>query len=129
MPDRDVLDDWLAGYERAWRAAGTAMLGELFIDDVVYLPSPWAPPIVGLAELRRFWEASRDGPDEGFRMVSEVVVEQRATAVVRVHVDYDDGERWRDLWVLTLDDSGRCTRFEEWPFAPDRDDGHRDDPR
>jgi hypothetical protein len=59
-------------------------------------------------------------------MVSEVVVEQGATAVVRVQVDYDDNEQWRDLWVVTLDDSRRCTRFEEWPFAPDQDDGHRD---
>ena len=46
-------------------------------------------------------------------------------AVVRVHVDYDDGQRWRDLWLLTLDEHGRCEHFEEWPFAPDQDDGHR----
>ncbi len=127
MVDRDVLTEWLAGYERAWRAVGTAMLADLFTDDVVYLPSPWAAPIVGLAELGRFWKASREGPDEGFRMMSELVVEQGGTAVVRVEVDYDDGERWRDLWVVTLDDRGRCSRFEEWPFAPDQRDGHEHD--
>ena len=48
-------------------------------------------------------------------------------AVVRVAVDYDDGQHWRDLWVLTLDESGRCERFEEWPFAPDQRDGHEGD--
>ena len=103
------------------------MLDEVFTDDVVYLPSPWAHPLLGLASLRAFWEASRDGPEEGFRMTSEVLVETGGTAVVRVNVDYDDGQRWRDLWVVTLDEHGRCERFEEWPFAPEQDDGHRNE--
>ena len=42
---------------------------------------------------------------------------------VRVSVDYATGKRWRDLWVITLDGEGRCTAFEEWPFAPRRPDG------
>ena len=50
-----------------------------------------------------------------------------SVAVVRVAVDYDDGQRWRDLWVLTLDGSGRCERFEEWPFAANQSDGHEAD--
>jgi hypothetical protein len=37
------------------------------------------------------------------------------------------GQRWRDLWVLTLDGSGRCERFEEWPFAANQSDGHEAD--
>ena len=44
--------------------------------------------------------------------------------IARIEVDYAKGERWRDLWVVTLDADGRCTRFEEWPFAPDTPDGH-----
>jgi hypothetical protein len=32
--------------------------------------------------------------------------------------------RWLDLWVLRFDDAGRCTAFEEWPFAPGQADGH-----
>jgi hypothetical protein len=80
-----------------------------------------------MATLRRFWDASRSGPDEGFRMTSEIVAVDGRTAVVRVHVEYDDGQLWRDLWLLTLDEHGLCKRFEEWPFAPDQDDGHKDE--
>jgi hypothetical protein len=127
MTDRAAVLDWLARYERAWRASGTAALDEVFDGSVTYVPSPWASPIVGIDSLRRFWDAARSGPDEGFRMTSEIVAVDGRTAVVRVHVDYDDGQRWRDLWVLTLDDQGRCEHFEEWPFAPDQDDGHGDD--
>jgi ketosteroid isomerase-like protein len=127
MPDASDVDGWITAYERAWRAPGTAALDDVFTDDVVYRRSPWAPPISGLAALRRFWDAARSGPDEGFRMTADVVAADGHTAVVRVDVDYDDGQRWRDLWVITLDDGGRCTHFEEWPFTPDQDDGHQDD--
>jgi hypothetical protein len=47
------------------------------------------------------------------------------TAVVRVAVDYRGKKhtRWRDLWVIRFAPDGRCRTFEEWPFAPDQDDG------
>ena len=125
MTDRAVVNDWLARYEHAWRTAGTAALDALFTASATYVPSPWARPIVGMDALRTFWDAARSGPDEGFRMTSEIVAVDGPTAVVRVHVDYDDGQQWRDLWLLTLDDDGRCEHFAEWPFAPDQDDGHR----
>ena len=127
MTDRATVVDWLARYELAWRAPGTDRLREVFTESVSYSASPWSDPIVGLDELGRFWDACRSGPDEGFRMESEIVAIDERVAVVRVVVDYDDGQRWRDLWVLTLDDEGRCDHFEEWPFAPDQPDGHEGD--
>ena len=125
---RTVVDEWLASYERAWRAPGTEALDTIFTETVTYVMSPWADPILGLLGLRRFWDAARSDPDEGFRLATEVVAVDGMTAVVRVHVDYDDGQRWRDLWLVTLDERGRCEHFEEWPFAPDQDDGHRREP-
>jgi hypothetical protein len=124
MTDRAVVNDWLARYERAWRSPGTEALTEVFTDTASYVPSPWKSSIVGMPSLRRFWEAARSGPGEGFRMISAIVAIDGHTAAVRVHVDYEDGERWRDLWLITLNDAGLCEHFEEWPFAPDQDDGH-----
>jgi ketosteroid isomerase-like protein len=126
MLDREQVEGWVARYEQAWRSPGTAALADVFADGAVYRPSPWAPPLTDTEALRRFWDAGRDSAHEGFRLTSEVVAVDDPVAVVRVHVDYDDGQRWRDLWVVTLDEDGRCTHFEEWPFAPDQDDGHAD---
>ena len=28
-------------------------------------------------------------------------------------------QEYRDLWVVTLDEDGLCTAFEEWPFWPE----------
>ena len=124
MVDRQRVVEWVAAYEHAWRAAGTATLADVFAPDVTYTPSPWAEPLRGLPALERFWESEREGPDEPFRMTSELVAVDGPTAVVRVEVHYGDGERWRDLWIVTFDADGRCRAFEEWPFAPGQPDGH-----
>jgi ketosteroid isomerase-like protein len=118
--DEGRLATWMAGYERAWRTAGTDGLAGLFTDDAVYLTEPYADPIRGLAAIAEFWEAERDGPDEPFTMTSEVVAEQGDRAVARIEVVYGgpSGHEYRDLWVVTFDDTGRATRFEEWPFFP-----------
>ncbi|MBB5915034.1 hypothetical protein BJY24_003901 [Nocardia transvalensis] len=124
--DRAAVENWVEAYERAWRSWGTARLRELFAPGAGYLVTPWAEPIIGLPALAEFWEADRDGPDEAFTMRSEVVAVDGNTAVVRVEVEYthDDPSRWRDLWVLRFDAEGRCTWFEEWPFAPPNPDRH-----
>jgi hypothetical protein len=124
--DRADVERWVTGYERIWRSPDTGALGELFAPGARYLPSPWAEPLDGLPAIAAFWEAERDGPDEAFTMASELVALDGPTAVVRVAVDYGDvgSSRWRDLWVLRFDDAGRCTSFEEWPFAPGQPDGH-----
>lgn len=124
--NRADVERWVDAYERAWRTAGTGSLSEVFTPDISYLPSPWAEPVEGLEAVGEFWEAERDGPDEEFVMASEVVAVEGSCAVVRVSVDYTGrlSSRWRDLWVLVFADDGRCTAFEEWPFAPDQPDGH-----
>lgn len=125
MTRRATAEAWVRDYERLWRTPGTTGLTELFTPDATYRTSPWATPIEGLPALAEFWDAERDGPDEPFTMSSEVLAVDGPTAVVRVSVEYRaSGGRWRDLWVLELDDDGRCSAFEEWPFAPGQPDGH-----
>ena len=124
--DHAVVERWIAGYERAWRTAGTEHLTSIFTGDATYLPSPWACELRGLAEISRFWESERDGPGEEFTLRFGIVAVEGDTAVVRVKVEYGSSTagRWRDLWVLRLDESERCRHFEEWPFAPSQPDGH-----
>lgn len=124
--EREHVARWVDAYESAWRTPGTGLLAALFAADVSYLPSPWAAPLSGLAPLSEFWEAERDGSDEEFTLRKDVVAIDGSVAVVRVSVDYAAAKsgRWRDLWVLRFDADGRCTAFEEWPFAQGQGDGH-----
>jgi hypothetical protein len=125
--DRTAVEQWVAFYERLWRTPGTERLAELFVPEAAYLPSPWAQPLQGLEAIAGFWEAERVGAGEVFAMSSDVVAVDEATAVVRVLVEYGASSKkpWRDLWVLGFAPDGRCTWFEEWPFAPGQPDGTR----
>jgi ketosteroid isomerase-like protein len=120
--DRNHVTRWVALYEHAWRAPGTDELATIFADDACYLQAPYREPVVGLADIATMWEQHRDGPDEVFRLTSEVVAVDDDTAVVRVDVCYGDpvDQEYRDLWVLRFAEDGRCSVFEEWPFWPNQ---------
>jgi uncharacterized protein (TIGR02246 family) len=117
--DRPQLADWVERYESAWRSPGTEALAGLFTEDATYSTAPYEEPHRGLDAIRRMWEAERSAGEE-FTMSSEVVAIEADTGVVRVEVDYEKPRRqqYRDLWVIRLDERGRCTAFEEWPFWP-----------
>jgi hypothetical protein len=115
---RTLVGSWIELYERAWRSPGTDALPNLFSADVEYRTSPWDEPILGLTRLAAFWDAERDGPDESFDMTPHVVAVDGDTAVVRVDVNYGNGTRWRDIWIVRFDDTGKGRVFEEWPIAP-----------
>lgn len=122
MTDRAEVTRWLAGYEAAWRAAGTDRLAGLFTPDATYLQSPYEQPVTGLGAIERMWEDERDGPDEVFALATEIVAVDGPTAVVRAEVSYAGPPRqdYRDLWIIRLVGDGRCHWFEEWPYWPGR---------
>jgi uncharacterized protein (TIGR02246 family) len=130
VTDREKVSRWVAAYEAAWRAPGTAALARLFTDDASYLQSPYEEPVVGLDAIRQMWDQQGEGPDEVFTLATRILAVDGATAVVRAEVRYGDPVRqeYRDLWILRLHDDGRCSWFEEWPFWPGQSYSARDDP-
>ena len=122
VTDRVLVSRWLTGYEAAWRSPGTAGLADLFTADASYLQSPYELPVTGLDAIAQMWEAEREGPGEVFALATEIVAVDGPVAVVRAEVRYGDPphQEYRDLWVIRLEDDGRCTWFEEWPYWPER---------
>jgi len=118
--NRDEVEQWIRGYEAAWRTAGTDVIAALFAPNASYLHSPYERPLAGVAAIAADWEEQRDGPDEVFQMDWSMVALDAAVAVVRTEVRYGDpvAQEYRNLWVLQFDEDGRCRRFEEWPFSP-----------
>lgn len=118
--DTEHVARWIAAYEAAWRAPGTEALAGIFTPDATYRQGPYDEPVVGLPAIGRMWEAERHGSDEVFRMTSDIIAVDGATAVVRVEVWYGEPvtQEFRDLWLARFAADGRCASFEEWPFAP-----------
>jgi len=127
--ERAAVERWIAGYEAAWRSPGTDMLAGLFAGDATYLHSPYAEPVVGLGRIGEMWEEDRQGPDEVFTMSTDIVALDGDVAVVRALVRYGDPVRqeYTDLWIVRFDATGRCARFEEWPYWPKRPWSARDE--
>jgi hypothetical protein len=120
-PNQRFLD-WITSYEGAWRTPGTALLQELFAADATYQAAPFDDPISGLERIAAFWEAERDTADEAFTLQASIIAAGTETAVARIEVVYGDPalRTYRDLWIITLDQRGLCTAFEEWPFFPEQ---------
>ena len=118
--DREQIASWVGAYERAWRTAGTEQLAALFTSDATYQTTPFADRHCGLGAIADLWEAEREGPDEAFTLESEIVAVEGDTGVVRLEVAYGAPHNriYRDLWIVRLDETGRCFHFEEWPFWP-----------
>jgi uncharacterized protein (TIGR02246 family) len=117
--DRALLADWLARYESAWRSPGTESLAGLFTEDATYSTTPYGKPHRGLEAIARVWETERSAGEE-FEMSAEPVAVEGDTGVARIQVHYHRPreQEYRDLWIVRLDESGRCFHFEEWPFWP-----------
>jgi ketosteroid isomerase-like protein len=122
MTDRTAVRSWVQRYERAWRTPGTDEMPTLFTTDATYLHSPYEEPVVGVEAIGRMWDEDREGPNEVFTLSTDVVAVDNHTAVVRAEVRYGQPvhQEYRDLWILHLEDDGRCSWFEEWPYWPGR---------
>ncbi len=123
--DRSALRTWVEAYERAWRTPGSENLATLFAEDATYRTAPFEEPFRGLGAISAMWEDGRDGHDEAFELESQVVAVEGDVGVVRLEVRYGEpaSQTYRDLWLVRLDDEGRCTAFEEWPFWPPGSEG------
>ena len=103
---RQRFVEWIAAYERAWRSPGTAALSDLFTETATYRTAPFEPPYRGRRAIAEFWEAEREGPDEAFAMEAELIAVEGVTGVARIEVAYGVPveRRYRDIWVIRLDD-------------------------
>jgi hypothetical protein len=118
---RESVVEWVEGYLRLWRTEGTDQLGTLFTEDVSYRTAPLTEPTVGLDALAVLWERERDGHEEPFTYTYEVVAVEGDRAVTVADAEYHapGGGIYRDLWVLTFAEDGRCRDFEEWYWTPE----------
>jgi hypothetical protein len=121
---RAQLTAWLGAYEQAWRSEGTQGLAALFAPEASYSTGPYERPHLGLEAIAKLWEAER-AADEVFEVHNEIVAIEGDTGIVRVAVHYEEPrpQEYRDLWIIRLDEDGRCVHFEEWPFWPAESNG------
>ena len=113
MTTKTQLTEWMNGYLRAWSSNDPAEIGALFTDDASYRTAPFDEPWRGRQEIIEGWIGIKDEPG-GYEFEWHPVVTADGLAVIEGTTKYRGGKTYSNLWVLRLDDRGRCRDYTEW---------------
>ncbi len=116
--DARQLEEWVAGYVRAWTTNDPGDIGRLFAEDARYFTAPHAEPWRGREGIVAGWIERKDEPGT-WTFRHEIVAVCDDVGFVRGWTDYAEtadspATRYSNLWVIRLDSKGRCRAFTEW---------------
>lgn len=115
MSNVEQLTDWLERYVQAWNTNDPAQIGALWSADAVYRTSPFADEWRGRDQIIERWLERQDEPNStSFRYA--MIGFNAGGAVVRGWTTYHTNppREYSNIWLIQLDDSGRCSEFTEW---------------
>jgi uncharacterized protein (TIGR02246 family) len=112
VTDLPQVTAWIDGYIRAWNSNDPIDIGGLFTDDAEYYTAPFRRPWRGRDQIVEDWLARRDEPGETSFDWRPLVVTGEV-AIVEGTTRYPE-QSFSNLWVIRLDDDGRCREFTEW---------------
>ena len=112
MTDLASLTTWIAAYVRAWNTNDPDDIRALFTDDATYYTAPFRPPWVGREDIVEKWLERKDEPGETTFDWSPIVLTDDL-AIIQGTTTYPD-ETFSNLWVIRLEQDGRCSEFTEW---------------
>jgi ketosteroid isomerase-like protein len=109
----DHVQRWVDGYLAAWESNDPATIKDLFTPDATYLDRPFGNPKTGHEAIAADWLDRKDEPGTWQAWLKPLLV-HGDTAIVTGKVDYTNGSRYANLWVIQFGDDGRATEFTEW---------------
>jgi hypothetical protein len=115
----DELADWLDAYRRAWEGLDPDAAAGLFTEDARYGWGPFDAPLEGRDAIRAAW-AEATGEQQDVRFGSEpLAVTPDGRGLARWWVGFRTADGTAEvslegIFLVTLDDAGRCTEFREW---------------
>jgi SnoaL-like domain len=111
----DQIDDWVGRYLAAWLSNDPADIAAVFAVDAESHELPYATDSENLAEITAVWleRAGWEGTGN-WTFEWEQVAVNGDTFVVTGIGHYPALGDFNNLWVVTLNESGKATMFRMW---------------
>jgi uncharacterized protein (TIGR02246 family) len=116
--DRSAVQAWLDRYVHAWGSNDAGEIATLFTEDATYSYGPFREDVQGRDAIVSSWLEDPDEPGSWSAEYHPVAVEDDiAIANGRSRYFHPDGSprtEYDNIFLIRLDDEGRCLEFREW---------------
>ena len=116
--DRSAVQAWLDRYVHAWGSNDAGEIATLFTEDATYSYGPFREDVKGRDAIVGSWLEDPDEPGSWSAEYHPVAVEDdTAVANGRSRYFHPDGSprtEYDNIFLIRLDDDGRCVEFREW---------------
>jgi len=123
MIERQVVQNWLNDYVRAWKSYDPTAIGLLFAENATYYYNPFDEPLRGREAIIASWLADPDTPNT-FNAEYRVIAVDGNTAVANGRTTYtavdgtSNARQYDNIFVIRFNDDGHCVDFTEWFMQP-----------
>ncbi|BCY08879.1 nuclear transport factor 2 family protein [Actinoplanes sp. L3-i22] len=108
------VTDWVDGYLKAWRSTDEKDIAALFADDGESHEWPYQTDWIGLDAIVRGWRSRAAWQEGGWTFTWELLAINGDTFAVKGTGAYRELGNFDNLWVVTLNDAGKCTVMRMW---------------
>ncbi len=110
------LEEWIAGYARAWERGDDQAIEELFSEQATYRSSPFREPARGHDEIRSYWRRATGSQRETRVRTGRPIIEGSRVAVEWWTTMIDEGEEVTlpGCLLLQFEPDGRCSDLREY---------------
>lgn len=102
---------WVEGYIRAWASNDIGDITELFTEDAEYHETPYETAWRGREEIVEGWRNRWNWQSGGWTFDWAIASIMGDVAVITGVGHYTELGAFDNVWTVTFDDFGLCTRF------------------
>jgi hypothetical protein len=110
--DRPAVTSWVESYLVAWHSNDPADIRRLFTQSAEYHEMPYDTHWIGRAAIVTGWRSRWHWQQGGWSFDWDVVSIEGRTAVVSGVGHYTELGDFNNIWTVSFDGFGRCTRFD-----------------
>ncbi|WP_396599689.1 nuclear transport factor 2 family protein [Frigoribacterium sp. R86507] len=106
------VTSWVEKYLLAWRTNATADIEALFTQQAEYHERPYTTDLVGRDDIVAGWQSRWNWQQGGWTFTWTAHPTSGRTVVIDGVGRYQDLGDFDNVWTVTIDEDGRCSRFE-----------------